>query len=167
VFVTHDQEEAMEIADRIVVMKSGRIEQVGSPDEVYHAPATPFVAEFLGDVNKFTYGRLAYARPYEIEVHLDSAGEDYIPAKVEHVVARGPVMRIELVTGHETHPIEADLSRERLILSLESLYEYETGVTPPIIFGPNRRVGAAGAYILTINPETKEFSEVGGWVKAH
>jgi sulfate transport system ATP-binding protein len=114
VFVTHDQEEAMEIADRIVVMKSGRIEQVGSPDEVYSAPASPFVYEFLGDVNKFTHGRLAYARPYEIEVHLDSAGADYIPAKVGHVVARGAVMRVELVTGNEAHPIEADLSRERL-----------------------------------------------------
>jgi sulfate transport system ATP-binding protein len=95
-------------------MKSGRIEQVGSPDEVYHAPASPFVYEFLGDVNKFTHGRLAYARPYEIEVHLDSAGADYIPAKVGHVVARGAVMRVELVTGNEAHPIEADLSRERL-----------------------------------------------------
>jgi ABC-type Fe3+/spermidine/putrescine transport system ATPase subunit len=53
VFVTHDQEEAMEVADRIVVMNKGRIEQVGAPEEVYRNPATPFVEEFLGDVNVF------------------------------------------------------------------------------------------------------------------
>ena len=56
VFVTHDQEEAMEVADRIVVMNQGRIEQDGAPDEVYDHPATPFVLQFLGDVNLF-HGR--------------------------------------------------------------------------------------------------------------
>ncbi|HEV7912685.1 MAG TPA: sulfate ABC transporter ATP-binding protein, partial [Albitalea sp.] len=58
VFVTHDQEEAMEVADRVVVMNRGRIEQQGAPDEVYDHPATPFVLQFLGDVNLF-HGRLA------------------------------------------------------------------------------------------------------------
>src|SRR5204862_6271544 len=57
VFVTHDQEEAMEVADRIVVMNHGRIEQDGPPDEVYDHPATPFVLQFLGDVNLF-HGRV-------------------------------------------------------------------------------------------------------------
>lgn len=57
VFVTHDQDEAMEVADRVVVMNQGRIEQQGSPDEVYDHPATPFVLQFLGDVNLF-HGRL-------------------------------------------------------------------------------------------------------------
>ena len=52
VFVTHDQEEALEVADRVVVMNHGRIEQVGTPDEVYDHPATPFVFEFLGHVNR-------------------------------------------------------------------------------------------------------------------
>ena len=56
VFVTHDQEEALEVADRVVVMNHGRIEQVGTPDEVYHQPATPFVMDFLGNVNVF-HGR--------------------------------------------------------------------------------------------------------------
>ena len=60
----------------------------------------------------------------------------------------------------------ADLSRERLVTALEGLYDFETGVTPRLIFGPNRRVGAAGAYVVTINPETKEFAVVGGWVNA-
>ncbi len=61
VFVTHDQEEAMEVADRIVVMNEGRIEQVGHPEEVYENPATPFVYNFLGNVNLF-HGRVANGR---------------------------------------------------------------------------------------------------------
>ncbi len=79
VFVTHDQEEAMEVADRIVVMNQGRIEQDGPPDEVYDHPATPFVLQFLGDVNLF-HGRLGhapgaggpsevrYVRPHELQI---------------------------------------------------------------------------------------------------
>ena len=61
----------------------------------------------------------------------------------------------------------ADLSREQLISALEGLYEYDTGLTPKLIFGPNRRVGAAGAYIITINAETKEFVPASGWVPAN
>ncbi|HVG29431.1 MAG TPA: ABC transporter substrate-binding protein [Pyrinomonadaceae bacterium] len=61
----------------------------------------------------------------------------------------------------------ADVSREKLVTSLEGLYEFNTGVTPRLIFGPNRRVGAAGAYMVTINPETKEFAAVGDWVKSY
>jgi sulfate transport system ATP-binding protein len=53
VFVTHDQEEALEVADRVVILNHGRIEQAGTPDEVYRRPATPFVDEFLSDVNVF------------------------------------------------------------------------------------------------------------------
>ncbi len=80
VFVTHDQDEAMEVADRVVVMNQGRIEQVGTPDEVYDHPASPFVLQFLGDVNLF-HGRLghapggstpasdvSYVRPHELEI---------------------------------------------------------------------------------------------------
>lgn len=61
----------------------------------------------------------------------------------------------------------ADLSREQLITALEGLYEYDTGLTPKIIFGPNRHVGAAGAYVITINSETKEFITASGWVAAN
>jgi sulfate/thiosulfate transport system ATP-binding protein len=109
VFVTHDQEEAMEVADRIVVMNKGRIEQVGTPDEVYQHPATPFVYEFLGDVNLF-HGR-QYARPHEVEIHRDSSLEGVIPARVEHIAPRGPVVRVELIAANRT--IEVDLTRER------------------------------------------------------
>ena len=109
VFVTHDQEEAMEVADRIVVMNQGRIEQVGTPEEVYQSPATPFVYEFLGDVNLF-HGR-HYARPHEVEIHRDATREGSIPAQVEHVAPRGPMVRIELRAANRT--VEVDLSRER------------------------------------------------------
>jgi sulfate transport system ATP-binding protein len=114
VFVTHDQEEAMEIADRVVVMNKGHIEQVGSPDEVYHSPATPFVYEFLGDVNRFDGHKTSYARPYEIEISLEPEGDGSIAATVEHVVTRGSVIRVELTAGGHARTIEADLTRERL-----------------------------------------------------
>jgi ABC-type branched-subunit amino acid transport system substrate-binding protein/cytochrome c553 len=59
-----------------------------------------------------------------------------------------------------------DLSREKLITALEGLYDYETGLTPRLTFGPNRRVGASGAYVVTIDAGRKEFVPTGGWVKA-
>jgi sulfate transport system ATP-binding protein len=98
-------------------MRAGRIEQVGTPDEVYHSPATPFVFEFLGDVNRFHGQKTAYARPYEIEILLEEDGDDLIAAKVEHVVTRGSVIRVELATGEggdDPRTIEADLTRERV-----------------------------------------------------
>ena len=61
----------------------------------------------------------------------------------------------------------ADLSREQLITALEGLYEFDTGLTPKLVFGPNRHVGAAGAYVITINSETKEFVSASGWVAAN
>ena len=61
----------------------------------------------------------------------------------------------------------ADLSREQLVTALEGLYDYDTGLTPKLIFGPNRHVGAAGAYVITINSETKEFVSASGWVAAY
>jgi ABC-type branched-subunit amino acid transport system substrate-binding protein len=60
-----------------------------------------------------------------------------------------------------------ELTRESLVTALEGLYDYETGLTPRMTFGPNRRVGAAGSYILTIDPDKKEFVLTGGWVKAY
>jgi sulfate/thiosulfate transport system ATP-binding protein len=111
VFVTHDQEEAMEVADRVVVMNQGRIEQVGTPDEVYQNPATPFVYEFLGDVNLF-HGR-EYARPHEIDVFRDASIEGAIPAKVEHIAPRGAVVRVELTATVANGTLEVELTREQ------------------------------------------------------
>ena len=70
VFVTHDQEEALEVSDRVAIMNHGKIEQVGTPAEVYDNPANAFVYQFLGDVNLF-HGRgegVGYARPYELDI---------------------------------------------------------------------------------------------------
>lgn len=60
----------------------------------------------------------------------------------------------------------ADVNREQLVTTLEGLYEYDTGLTPKLIFGPNRHVGAAGAYVITIDAETKSFVAAGPWVAA-
>ena len=110
VFVTHDQEEALEVADRIVVMNHGKIEQLGAPDEVYQHPATSFVYEFLGDVNLF-HGR-EYARPHEIDVFRE-ASADTIPAKVEHIAPRGAVVRVELSASAANGTLEVELTREQ------------------------------------------------------
>jgi sulfate transport system ATP-binding protein len=112
VFVTHDQEEAMEVADRIVVMNQGRIEQQGTPDQVYDHPATPFVLQFLGDVNLF-HGRdhapgavaasstqaadaesVSYVRPHEIQV-LAHPEAGSLPVTLAHTLTVGPNTRLE------------------------------------------------------------------------
>src|SRR5260221_2544745 len=107
VFVTHDQDEAMEVADRVVVMNQGRIEQDGAPDEVYDHPATPFVLQFLGDVNLF-HGRfghapggtaaadeVSYARPHELEI-LAEAREGSLAPTLSQPLTVGPRTRIEV-----------------------------------------------------------------------
>lgn len=137
VFVTHDQEEALEVADRVVVMNHGRIEQIGTPDEVYSSPASPFVYQFLGNVNVFhsrvhgawaEVGReedtpaeehgqaLAFVRPHDIDIeHAPMAGG--IEATVQDVHAIGPMVRVEL--AHASELVEVELTRERAnVLSL-------------------------------------------------
>lgn len=132
VFVTHDQEEALEVADRVVVMNQGKIEQVGTPDEVYSNPASPFVYQFLGNVNVFhsrVHGgwadvgekgeaqeadvephALAFVRPHDIDIErLHIAGG--IEAVVQDVHAIGPIVRVELSQGSEL--VEVELTRER------------------------------------------------------
>ncbi|MCL4554268.1 MAG: sulfate/molybdate ABC transporter ATP-binding protein [Actinobacteria bacterium] len=121
VFVTHDQEEALEVADRIVVMNAGRIEQIGSPEEVFKNPANEFVMEFLGNVNVF-HGRVhggvanagplvveapgvapgtsanarVYFRPYDVDLHIERPERPHFPAVVVHVNPAGPRVKIEL-----------------------------------------------------------------------
>ena len=122
VFVTHDQEEALEVADRIVVFNKGRIEQIGTPEEVYHHPATPFVHRFLGEVNTF-HGRhlggsaedqqIAFVRPHEIRLARHPSDLHRIAAVVTVINAAGPVVRVELVTHEGQHPVEAELSHDQ------------------------------------------------------
>jgi len=117
VFVTHDQEEALEVADRVVVMNAGRVEQVGTPDDVYERPASEFVYRFLGDVNLF-HGRLV--RPHDVELALTPNGGSAIPAAVRHVRPRGAVVRLELDRLDESETIDAEVSRDRFLeLALE------------------------------------------------
>ena len=136
VFVTHDQEEALEVADRVVVMNHGKIEQIGTPDEVYSNPASPFVYQFLGNVNVFhsrVHGHwadvgqdsastapdgeaMAFVRPHDIDIeHGPVTGG--LEATVQDVHAIGPLVRVEL--AHASELIEVELTRERaLILNL-------------------------------------------------
>jgi sulfate transport system ATP-binding protein len=136
VFVTHDQEEALEVSDRVVIMNEGKIEQSGTPEEVYDRPATPFVYGFLGDVNLF-HGRLdrgqvsiganqleapewaeakdqaavAYVRTYDIELTPVPSGLSSIEATVQHVRAFGPMVRLELRRVEDGETIEAHVPR--------------------------------------------------------
>ena len=125
IFVTHDQEEALEVADRVVLMNNGRVEQVGSPQQVWDHPASPFVYGFLGDVNLF-HGRAhegemligadhhavrldspehgsaqdakayAYVRPHDLDVARYTPGAQGIVAKLTRTIVVGPVARLEL-----------------------------------------------------------------------
>jgi sulfate/thiosulfate transport system ATP-binding protein len=135
-FVTHDQEEALELANRVVVMNEGKIEQDGTPDEVVEHPATPFVVNFLGNVNIF-HGRVqegkallgaiaveypehphreartaaGYSRPHELDVSRSEEGAG-IWATVTDVRAVGAVVKIE-VADDANQPIQIELGRER------------------------------------------------------
>jgi sulfate transport system ATP-binding protein len=92
VFVTHDQEEALEVSDQIVVINSGRIEQVGSPDELYDRPANPFVMEFLGPITNLG-DRLV--RPHDIEV-FTSPQPDSLPGEISRLQRVGFEVRVEV-----------------------------------------------------------------------
>ncbi len=97
VFVTHDQEEALEVADEIVVINEGRIEQIGSPDQLYDEPANEFVMRFLGPVTKLGN---AYVRPHDIELHVTDPGLA-LSGEVTRVVRVGYEMRVEVGAGDQ------------------------------------------------------------------
>jgi sulfate/thiosulfate transport system ATP-binding protein len=107
VFVTHDQEEAMEVADRIVVMNHGRVEQVGGPRDLYEHPANAFVMGFVGPVTRL--GEL-FIRPHDIEVRRQPNGTT-AEAMVERLVHLGFEVRADLVL-HDGQRLQAQLSRE-------------------------------------------------------
>ncbi|MFN3927460.1 MAG: sulfate/molybdate ABC transporter ATP-binding protein [Pseudanabaenaceae cyanobacterium] len=109
VFVTHDQEEAMEVADQIVVMHKGRIEQVGTPAEIYDHPATSFVMSFIGPVNVLRNG--SYIRPRDIWVQREANGTT-IPARIHRLIHLGWEVQLEL-TLEDGQMLMAHLTRER------------------------------------------------------
>jgi sulfate/thiosulfate transport system ATP-binding protein len=136
VFVTHDQEEALEVSDRVVVMDRGHIEQVGSPEEVFDRPATPFVMGFLGSVNVF-HGRVeaghahlgplsvaypahagdgarpaqGFARPHELDLARDETDGGFW-ATLRHVHPAGAVVKLELEDG-ETRTVQVETTRDQ------------------------------------------------------
>ena len=118
VFVTHDQDEAMEVADRVVVMNHGKVEQQGSPDQVYDHPATPFVLQFLGDVNLFHGrveqgdGEVSYVRPHELEI-VAEAGADTWAVTLAQTLTVGPQTRLEFRRDGDEGFIDVELPRER------------------------------------------------------
>jgi sulfate transport system ATP-binding protein len=121
VFVTHDQDEAMEVADRVVVMNQGRIEQVGTPDEVYDHPATPFVLQFVGDVNLFHgRGEVGYVRPHELEV-LGAPTSDAWPATLSQTLTVGAQTRLEFEREGHDGPLDVQLPREEYRLLRDTL----------------------------------------------
>ena len=137
IFVTHDQEEALEVADRVVLMNKGHVEQLGSPDEVYNHPASPFVYGFLGNVNVF-HGRVhegvlardgvefdveghgsgkgtAYIRPHDLEVERYVQGAEGIVVKLRRAHAIGPLAQLDLERADNAQIIEATISNDRSI----------------------------------------------------
>jgi sulfate transport system ATP-binding protein len=138
IFVTHDQEEALEVADQIVLMNKGKVEQIGAPDEVYNHPSSPFVYGFLGNVNLF-HGRVhegvldaggvtldapdhvqaqdakgvGFVRPHELEVDRYTADAEGIVARLRRAHAIGPLAQLELERADNQELIEAVISTER------------------------------------------------------
>ena len=136
-FVTHDQEEALEVADRVAILREGRVEQIGTPAEIYDHPATPFVYDFLGNVNAFA-GRVrdgsvhiggskfaatgtadgtekpatAFVRPHDIRVSRVAGGPATFSARVKHFNAVGPFASLELERLDSHEPFTVQLSKE-------------------------------------------------------
>ncbi|MDP9285659.1 MAG: TOBE-like domain-containing protein [Actinomycetota bacterium] len=108
VFVTHDQEEAMEVADSVVVMNHGRVEQVAGPRELYDAPANEFVMSFVGQANRFGE---AWVRPHDLQLVLEPNGSTR-EAMVERVVHLGFEVRAELVRDDGQH-LAVQLTRDQ------------------------------------------------------
>ena len=118
VFVTHDQEEAMEVADRVVVMHDGKIEQQGAPDEVYDHPATPFVLQFLGDVNLFRHAnggeKVDYVRPHEIDIVAEPAADTW-SVTLGQMLTVGPNTRIEFKRDDDGSFVDVELTRQEFV----------------------------------------------------
>ncbi|MBT2601489.1 sulfate/molybdate ABC transporter ATP-binding protein [Bacillus sp. ISL-53] len=137
VFVTHDQEEAMDVADRVVIMNEGKIEQIGTPEEVYEHPENPFVYDFLGSVNLFKgnvhKGKLVtgnvemnapgsedgagtgYVRAHNFIIEREPAEKDSIASIIDHIHTIGPIVRIEVIRQDTNEPLEIELTKEQYL----------------------------------------------------
>lgn len=136
VLVTHDQEEALEVSDRVVIMNSGRVEQVGTPDEVFHKPASPFVMDFLGNVNLFharvdnngdqaawTLGESntgketrILVRPHDLDVSLAPNTPGAMRARIVRIQTAGPLVKLEVQSdGGDNATVEVPHERYRLL----------------------------------------------------
>jgi sulfate transport system ATP-binding protein len=128
-FVTHDQEEALEVSDQVVIFSPGKVEQVGTPEEVYNHPANPFVLKFLGHVNIF-HGRMqassdgetersnpvkSYVRPHEIELMRvgDADAAQGTVARVQWVHRAGSTVKVELEVEGTGQLVVAEVNREK------------------------------------------------------
>jgi sulfate transport system ATP-binding protein len=163
IFVTHDQEEAFEVADRVVVMNEGRIEQEGTPEEVYDHPATPFVYNFLGNVNLFhsrvvngkaRIGSLEmevpedahpegqavmYVRPHLLDIQQQPTGAGHFRARVKHINRTGPLVKIELMTEWGDI-VNVEMAQERFMnLGLKSDLEVFVKPREVRVFSANGR----------------------------
>ncbi len=108
IFVTHDQEEALEVADEIVVINEGRVEQIGSPDQLYDEPANDFVMGFLGPTTRFG-GRLV--RPHDLELATEPLNGS-VAARVDRILRVGFEVRIDVTAGDEQ--VQVTQSRAQL-----------------------------------------------------
>ncbi|MER1039311.1 TOBE-like domain-containing protein, partial [Pseudomonas aeruginosa] len=135
VFVTHDQEEAMEVADRIVVMNKGVIEQIGSPGEVYENPASDFVYHFLGDSNRLQLGNDQHLlfRPHEVSLSRSAVAE-HRAAEVRDIRPLGAITRVTLKVDGQDELIEAEVVKDHD--SLAGLARGETLYFKPKAFQP-------------------------------
>lgn len=155
VFVTHDQDEALEVADRVAVMNAGRIEQVGTPDEVYHRPATSFVYNFLGNVNLFhgrvdngtaridreATGQILFVRPHALEITRQPGGPNHFRATTKHINAAGPFVKVEAIAEWGA-AVRVELPQERFrALALQPGEEIFITPRDLAVFADDQRAG--------------------------
>ncbi|BCB90222.1 sulfate/molybdate ABC transporter ATP-binding protein [Phytohabitans suffuscus] len=112
VFVTHDQEEALEVADEIVVINDGRVEQIGTPDELYDAPANDFVMRFLGPVTQLG-DRLV--RPHDLVIHTGEAAPGAVTGRVTRITRIGFEIRVEVTAGEQVVIVTLTRTRFRAL----------------------------------------------------
>jgi sulfate transport system ATP-binding protein len=110
VFVTHDQSEALEIADRVAVFNAGKLEQIGTPEAVYDDPASSFVYHFLGRSNTLPNG---FVRPHEFDVS-STPKDGYFAGKLKHLRLVGATARLEVHDPHLKVPLEIEVNKHQL-----------------------------------------------------